>query len=87
MSENSELSELYQAVILDHNNKPRNFGALAGANHRAEGRNPLCGDHLSPKEGILLFAIQRGQATSGLGMRSIINSLFLAGRAEKANQN
>ncbi|HEY2964013.1 MAG TPA: SUF system NifU family Fe-S cluster assembly protein [Pyrinomonadaceae bacterium] len=42
----SELSELYQQVILDHNKKPRNFRKLEHANHRAEGYNPLCGDHL-----------------------------------------
>ena len=43
----SELSELYQQVILDHNKKPRNFRKLETANHTAEGYNPLCGDHLT----------------------------------------
>ena len=43
----SELSELYQQVILDHNKKPRNFRKLAAANHSAEGYNPLCGDQLT----------------------------------------
>src|ERR1700745_636021 len=43
----SELSELYQQVILDHNKKPRNFQKLENANHVAEGFNPLCGDHLT----------------------------------------
>ena len=43
----SELSELYQQVILDHNKKPRNFHKLENANHSAEGYNPLCGDHLT----------------------------------------
>jgi nitrogen fixation protein NifU and related proteins len=43
----SELSELYQQVILDHNKKPRNFHKLDGANRTAEGYNPLCGDQLS----------------------------------------
>jgi nitrogen fixation NifU-like protein len=43
----SELSELYQQVILDHNKKPRNFRKLEQANHTAEGYNPLCGDHLT----------------------------------------
>lgn len=38
--------QLYQEVILDHNKRPRNFGALADASHRAEGLNPLCGDHI-----------------------------------------
>ncbi len=43
----SELRELYQSVILDHNRRPRNFGVPEGANRHAEGKNPLCGDHLS----------------------------------------
>src|SRR4030095_8186530 len=43
----SELSELYQQVILDHNKKPRNFRKLESANHFAEGYNPLCGDQLT----------------------------------------
>jgi len=43
----SELSELYQQVILDHNKKPRNFHKLETANRRAEGYNPLCGDQLN----------------------------------------
>jgi len=43
----SELSELYQEVILDHNKKPRNFHKLENANRRAEGFNPLCGDQLN----------------------------------------
>jgi nitrogen fixation protein NifU and related proteins len=40
----SELDELYQSVILDHNKSPRNFRKLEGATNHAEGRNPLCGD-------------------------------------------
>ena len=43
----SDLSDLYQEVILDHNRRPRNFGALATATHRANGHNPLCGDKLT----------------------------------------
>ncbi|HWA14061.1 MAG TPA: SUF system NifU family Fe-S cluster assembly protein [Burkholderiales bacterium] len=38
--------QLYQEVILDHNRKPRNWGQLADASHKAEGLNPLCGDHI-----------------------------------------
>ncbi len=37
---------LYQEVILDHNRKPRNYGVLERPNRRAEGVNPLCGDHI-----------------------------------------
>ncbi|MBX7153227.1 SUF system NifU family Fe-S cluster assembly protein [bacterium] len=42
----SELRDLYQEVILDHNKNPRNFGKLDHANCQHEGFNPLCGDHL-----------------------------------------
>ncbi len=41
----SELSTLYQELILDHNKSPRNFKKLDSANRKAEGFNPLCGDH------------------------------------------
>jgi nitrogen fixation protein NifU and related proteins len=43
---NTELQELYQDVILDHNRRPRNFRALDPA-RSAEGFNPLCGDHFT----------------------------------------
>lgn len=42
----TELTDLYQEVILDHGKRPRNFGPLEGATASAEGLNPLCGDHL-----------------------------------------
>jgi nitrogen fixation NifU-like protein len=43
----SELRELYQSVILDHNKKPRNFREPERTNRTAEGYNPLCGDKLT----------------------------------------
>jgi nitrogen fixation NifU-like protein len=42
----SDLSDLYQEVILDHNRRPRNFRAIEEPTHHAEGFNPLCGDRL-----------------------------------------
>jgi len=42
-----DLSELYQQVILDHSKSPRNFRQLEGANHVAQGHNPLCGDSVT----------------------------------------
>jgi nitrogen fixation NifU-like protein len=42
-----DIKALYQEVILDHNKKPRNYGTLGNASHKAEGHNALCGDHLS----------------------------------------
>jgi nitrogen fixation NifU-like protein len=43
----SDLRDLYQEVILDHNRSPRNFGALEGADRTRDGHNPLCGDRLT----------------------------------------
>lgn len=43
----SDLRELYQEVIIDHNRNPRNFHKLPDANKYAEGYNPLCGDQLN----------------------------------------
>jgi nitrogen fixation NifU-like protein len=43
----SDLGELYQEVILDHNKNPRNFKKLQDANRTAEGYNPLCGDQIT----------------------------------------
>ena len=43
----SDLSDLYQEVILDHNKRPRNFRTIESPSHRAEGYNPLCGDRLN----------------------------------------
>jgi nitrogen fixation NifU-like protein len=42
----SELLDLYQEVILDHNKSPRNFGPLPEHNRAADGDNPLCGDQV-----------------------------------------
>jgi nitrogen fixation NifU-like protein len=43
----SELDELYQEVILDHNKSPRNYRTMAHANRKAQGYNPLCGDQVT----------------------------------------
>jgi len=42
----SDLQDLYQEVILDHNKRPRNFRAIEHG-QKAEGYNPLCGDRLT----------------------------------------
>jgi len=42
----SDLRELYQEVIIDHNRHPRNFCKLENSTHEAEGFNPLCGDKI-----------------------------------------
>ena len=57
----SELRELYQSVILDHNKKPRNRGVPEGATCRAEGHNPLCGDH------VVVHVALDGDTIAGIG--------------------
>ena len=53
----SDLGDLYQQLILDHNRNPRNFQQPAAANRHAEGYNPLCGDrfsvHLQVEDGVI----------------------------------
>ena len=41
------VNQLYQELILEHNRAPRNFRRMDDASGQAEGRNPLCGDHLA----------------------------------------
>ena len=40
----SDMRELYQEIILDHNKQPRNCYVMNCANRSADGHNPLCGD-------------------------------------------
>lgn len=56
----SELSELYQQVILDHNKNPRNFGELKPYTHFAEGYNPLCGDRFN------IYAVMDGDVIANI---------------------
>lgn len=41
-----DLRELYGEVITEHGKKPRNYRVIENPTSRAEGHNPLCGDHL-----------------------------------------
>jgi nitrogen fixation NifU-like protein len=43
----TSMAELYQSVIVEHDRSPRNCRIMADATHRAEGRNPLCGDEIT----------------------------------------
>lgn len=53
----SDLKDLYQEVILDHNKNPRNCYVMDSASCTADGHNPLCGDivkvYLRIEDGIL----------------------------------
>lgn len=59
----SDLRDLYQEMILDHNRRPRNFRAVDGANRTAEGHNPLCGDQLT------LYLRVEGDVIRDIGFR------------------
>jgi nitrogen fixation NifU-like protein len=52
-----DLRSLYQDIILDHGQRPRNFGKLDPTTHQAHGHNPLCGDtvtvYLDVEDGIV----------------------------------
>jgi len=43
----SDINDLYQELILDHNRSPRNHRELDAPDGKAEGYNPLCGDHVT----------------------------------------
>jgi nitrogen fixation NifU-like protein len=58
-----QLRELYQELILEHSKKPRNFHMLEAANHKAEGYNPLCGDHFT------VYVDVKGGAISDIGFQ------------------
>jgi nitrogen fixation NifU-like protein len=40
----SDVDELYQATIVEHDRAPRNWGTLPDPSHAATVDNPLCGD-------------------------------------------
>jgi nitrogen fixation protein NifU and related proteins len=42
----SELADLYQEIILDHNKRPRNYREMPECTCSAEGNTPLCGDEV-----------------------------------------
>lgn len=42
-----DLRDLYQEVVIDHGNQPRNFRPIDDATQTAEGVNPLCGDQMT----------------------------------------
>jgi len=83
----SDLRDLYQEVILDHYRKPRNSRPLAGANRKAEGFNPLCGDrltlYLKLKDGVIEDASFEG---SGCAISTASASLLTESVKGKTEQ-
>jgi nitrogen fixation NifU-like protein len=64
----TDLTDLYQQVILDHNRTPRNFGRPGGTNRTAEGNNPLCGDRIN------VFVALEGDAIKDIGFQMPVGS-------------
>jgi nitrogen fixation NifU-like protein len=80
----SDLDELYQAVIVDHDRAPRRHGPLPGATHTATADNPLCGDvvtlHLRIEDGVIRDVSFEGRGCSLSRAAASILSTMLAGR-------
>ncbi|HUR70983.1 MAG TPA: SUF system NifU family Fe-S cluster assembly protein [Candidatus Limnocylindrales bacterium] len=84
----SELDDLYQEVILDHNKAPRNFRAISGANRRAEGYNPLCGDqvtvYLQVEDGVIKDISFQGSGCAISKASASMMTTELKGKPESA---
>ncbi len=83
----SELRDLYQEVILDHNRQPRNFRCPEAANRQARGDNPLCGDkvtvYLTVEDGIVKDAAFQGRGCAiSVASASLMTDL-VKGKTEK----
>src|SRR5438094_9124194 len=80
----SDLDELYQEVILDHNKSPRNFRTIENANRKAEGYNPRCGDqgtvYLKLENGVIKHMSVQG---SGCGTSKASASMMTSERKGK----
>jgi len=88
----SDLRDLYQEVIFDHNRNPRNYGVLEDANRKAEGFNPLCGDQLTVymlinDDGIIEKVSFEGQGCAiSTASASIMTGELIGKTAEQAEE-
>ena len=84
----SDLMDLYQETILEHGRRPRNFGEVDPCTHKAEGYNPLCGDHFHLTVDVEDGVIQKvGFTGSGCAISTASASLMteaLSGRPVEA---
>ena len=83
----SELDDLYQEVILDHNKKPRNYHRLDDANRQAEGFNPLCGDqitvYLKIEDGVIRDITFQGSGCAISKASASLMTSALKGKSER----
>jgi nitrogen fixation NifU-like protein len=82
----SELRDLYQEIILDHNRSPRNFRSIPGADRRIEAFNPLCGDHytlyLTLRDGLITDVAFEGAGCAISKASASIMSAMVKGRTK-----
>jgi nitrogen fixation NifU-like protein len=87
----SELRELYQEVILDHNKNPRNFRKLEPCSHHAHGYNPLCGDKLELfleiEDGVIKDIAFMGSGCAISTSSASLMTQFLKGRTVVETKN
>jgi nitrogen fixation NifU-like protein len=80
----SDLRDLYQEIILDHNRSPRNFRSIPGADRRVEAYNPLCGDHytiyLRMRDGVIDDVSFEGTGCAISKASASIRSTMVKGR-------
>ncbi|MGH9459132.1 MAG: Fe-S cluster assembly sulfur transfer protein SufU [Thermoanaerobaculia bacterium] len=87
----SELRDLYQEIILDHNRSPRNFRRPAGANREIEGYNPLCGDQytiwLEVEDGTIRdFGFEGSGCAISKASASVMGTLVKGKSADEAKE-
>jgi nitrogen fixation NifU-like protein len=87
----SDLRELYQETVFDHYRRPRNFGPLEGANRKAVGYNPLCGDkvtlYLRVEDGVIRDASFEGAGCAiATASASLMTESIKGKREEEAMQ-
>jgi nitrogen fixation protein NifU and related proteins len=86
----SDLDDLYQEVILDHNKSPRNFRLMHDANRKAEGYNPLCGDHVTVflhlEDGVIQDISFQGSGCAISNASASMMTAELKGKSEAAAQ-
>ncbi|HEX9640123.1 MAG TPA: SUF system NifU family Fe-S cluster assembly protein [Candidatus Krumholzibacteria bacterium] len=82
----SDLDDLYQDIVLDHGNRPRNFRVMEAPDHEAEGYNPLCGDrihlYLQVEDGVIAdLSIQGSGCAISTASASLLTEV-LRGKTE-----
>ena len=87
----SELRELYQEIILDHNKRPRNFRRPEHPTHEARGDNPLCGDkvtvYLTVEDGVVKDVAFEGRGCAiSTASASLMTEIVKGRKVEEARE-